>query len=84
MIQVELLHIRACPHTDSARQLLQTCLQELGLTATIEERLGAFPSPTIHVNGEDVMGPPLSPVASCRLDVPTHERVVAALRRAMA
>ena len=82
MIRLELLHLSDCPHTDSARQLLYACLGELGVEADIEELEGAFPSPTIRVNGEDVMGPPPSAVPACRLDVPTRERVLAALRGA--
>ena len=80
MIQVELLHSADCPHVDSARRLLRTCLSEVGVEADIEEREGAYPSPTILVNGEDVMGRPPTPEASCRLDIPTHERLLEALR----
>lgn len=84
MILVELLHIPHCPNTAAARRLLAGCLAELGLTAGIEDREGPFPSPTIQVNGEDVMGIPLSAEASCRLDLPTRERILAGLRRATA
>lgn len=82
MIRVELLHIPDCPNTASARRLLAGCLVEVGLTVGIDEQEGLFPSPTIRINGEDVMGTPLSAEASCRLDLPTRERILAVLQRA--
>ena len=83
MIRVELLHISDCPHTAAARSLLHSCLQEVGLQAGFTEREGPFPSPTIRINGVDVMGAPSSMAAACRLDVPTRERVLAAIRGAI-
>lgn len=82
MIEVELLHAPDCPHVDQARRLLQSCLSELGLQVELREREGDYPSPTIMVNGVDVMGSPASSASACRLDVPTRARLVAALRRA--
>jgi hypothetical protein len=80
-VRVELLHLPGCPHLDTARQLLVDCLDDVGLPrSAIEERSGAFPSPSILVDGIDVMGTPQVMSASCRLDVPTRERVLAALR----
>lgn len=82
MIRIELLYLADCPHIATARSLLISCMQELGCVADVEEREGAFPSPTILVNGCDVMSAGLSAEASCRLDTPTRERVLAALRGA--
>lgn len=84
MIQVQLLHVPGCPHVDAARRLLSSCMQELGVAASIQEREGAFPSPSILVNGVDAMGAPASAEAHCRLDTPTRDRVLAALRGALA
>jgi hypothetical protein len=79
-IRVEILHIPGCPHVDAARRLLLDCLDDLGLPRTaVVERPGPFPSPSIVVNGTDVMGTPEVMSASCRLDVPTRDRVRAAL-----
>ena len=82
MIQVQLLHVSDCPHVDTARHLLESCLHEVGIEARIEEREGSYPSPTILVNGVDVMGGPASNEAHCRLDVPSRERVLEALKGA--
>jgi hypothetical protein len=80
-MNIEVLHIPGCPHVDPARRLLLECLDDLGLPSTaVEDREGAFPSPSILVNGTDVMGEPIFTSVSCRLDVPTRERVLAALR----
>ena len=79
---VELLHIPDCPHLDFARRLVFDCLDDLGLPRTVvAERSGAFPSPSVLVNGTDVMGASDVMSASCRLDVPTRERVLAALKK---
>lgn len=82
MIKVELLHVPDCPNVKGARQLVRSCLSELHIPAQIEELEGDFPSPTIRVNDLDVMGEPLNTGASCRLDLPTRERVLSALKAA--
>jgi hypothetical protein len=80
-MRIEVLHIPGCPHVDAARQLLLDCLEGLGLPRTaVVERTGPFPSPSIVVNGTDVMGAPEVMTSSCRLDVPTRDRVLAGLR----
>ena len=81
MVEVELRHVAGCPHADAARALLKECLTELKLDVAVLDKEGDYPSPSILVNGEDVMGPPASQAASCRLDVPTRPRLLAALRR---
>ncbi len=80
-MRIEVLHIPGCPHVDAARQLLVDCLEDLGLPMTaVVQRTGPFPSPSIVVNGTDVMGAPEVMSSACRLDVPTRGRVLAALR----
>lgn len=80
-MKIELLHIAGCPHVEQARRLLLGCLDDLGLrNVGFENREGDFPSPSIIVDGTDVMGGRAVATASCRLDLPTRERVKAALR----
>jgi hypothetical protein len=79
-MKIEVLHVPECPHVDVARALLRECLAELKLDVTVEDKEGAYPSPTILVNGVDVMGARASQVAACRLDVPTRRRLLLALR----
>lgn len=77
---VELLHTPDCPNLDAARSLLESCLSELGLALTVIDREGEFPSPTILVNGSDVMGQTLANNAGCRLDLPTRTRILQAFQ----
>lgn len=78
--KVELLHTPECANLDAARALLESCISELGLAITVIDREGDYPSPTILVNGTDVMGRSLSDSPTCRLDVPTRERILEALQ----
>jgi hypothetical protein len=82
-MRVELLLAPGCPNASAARAVLTGCLHRLGVHADVQERVGDFPSPTILVDGVDVMsdwtgGPS---VQACRLDMPTEARVWAALHR---
>lgn len=79
--RIEILHTPDCPHLDQARALLRSCLAELQLETPIRDREGDFPSPTILVDGVDVMGRTDIQGAMCRLDLPTRDRVLAALKR---
>jgi hypothetical protein len=81
-VKVELLLAPDCPHASAARAVLKDCLDRLGLVVRVCERVGDFPSPTILVDGVDVMTAArgASPRQACRLDVPTQSRVLAALR----
>ena len=78
-MRIELLSVPNCPHADFARHLLRDCLTTLHIQAEIQEMQGPYPSPTVLVDGRDVMGAPLSSAAACRLDIPTRERIMAAL-----
>ena len=78
---IAVLHTPGCPHVEQTRALLRSCLAELRLEAPIEDREGSYPSPTILVNGVDVMGRTDLQGAMCRLDLPTHDSVRTALAR---
>ncbi|SFQ79361.1 alkylmercury lyase [Amycolatopsis rubida] len=81
--RVELLSAPGCPNAEAARSLAAGCLAESGLGAAVVERVGRYRSPTILVDGVDVMGTPEAVAGdACRLDVPTRERVLAALAAA--
>ena len=66
-MKIELLHVPGCANVEKARQLLRSSLFELGLDEQIEEQKGAYPSPTILVDGMDVMGRPEARGASLSL-----------------
>ena len=79
MIKIELLHVPGCANLAGARALVQACLVEAGVDAEVKERVGAYPSPTVLVNGTDIMGQPEAEGAMCRLDIPTRIQLLAAL-----
>lgn len=83
-VRVEVLHHEGCPLFAAAMELVRDCVHELGVNAVIVERVARYPSPTVLVDGRDVMGVPGdgTPADACRLDVPTRERVADALRSA--
>lgn len=83
-IHVQILHVPDCPLVEGLRTLLDRCIWQSGLSATIEEVEGPYPSPTLLVNGADVTGRPTGFEPSCRLDRPTEREIVAALNHAVA
>lgn len=83
-VSVELRSVPDCPNLAPARQELRGALVDLGLPlAVVTEVVGDYPSPSILVNGVDVMGGTGDDSAACRLDLPTGDRIRAALRQAV-
>ncbi|WP_435586006.1 hypothetical protein [Micromonospora aurantiaca (nom. illeg.)] len=83
-VAVELRSVADCPNLAPARRELHAALADVGLPLTVvTEVVGDYPSPSILVNGVDVMGGSGDGSAACRLDLPTGERVRAALRQAI-
>lgn len=79
-MRIELLTSPDCPHAATTRQLLIEALATSGIDTPIIERIGAYPSPTVRIDGVDVMRPNSSVQGQmCRLDLPTLERLQAAL-----
>ncbi|WP_158888207.1 alkylmercury lyase [Amycolatopsis anabasis] len=77
---VELWHVPDCPLIDRVRATLHECLRHTGIEIPVHERQGAFPSPTLVINGIDVAtGGPPSTGTCCRLDLPTHDQIHTAL-----
>ena len=85
-MRVELLLAPDCPNAAAAKTALSEALDELELRIAVQERVGDYPSPTVLVDGIDVMNDctDLPAVQACRLDVPTVPRLLAALRRRVA
>jgi hypothetical protein len=81
VVRVELFSHEGCPLADHTRALVRECLAEVGLTTPVLERVGAHPSPTVLIDGQDVMGDPalIPGIAACRFHTPTRDRVLRAL-----
>lgn len=79
-MRIELLTSPDCPHAASTRQLLLDALAAAGIDVPVIERVGAYPSPTVLIDGVDVMRPgEILEGDSCRLDSPTRQRLLSAL-----
>ena len=80
-MRVELLHHHGCPHAHAAHQLIEQCLRTLAISSPILGRVDDYPSPTVLVDGIDVMPPthPIPPGNACRLDTPTQDRLLEVL-----
>jgi DNA invertase Pin-like site-specific DNA recombinase len=80
-VRVELLSHEGCLLADHTRAVVLACIAEVGITTPVIERVGSHPSPTVLIDGQDVMGDPgLAPgIAACRLDTPTRDRVLRVL-----
>jgi mercuric ion transport protein len=78
-MRVQFLHFRGCPNIDSARAALQEALAAQQVEATVEEIdvedpaspewSRAWGSPTILIDGQDLLGQSPSTGATCRLYV---------------
>ena len=70
----------------AAYRLVRQCLTAFDIPDPVLVRVGDWASPTVLVDGTDVMRPAaeLSTPSMCRIDVPTRERVLAALEAASA
>jgi hypothetical protein len=79
-LSVELWSVPDCPLVGQVRAALYECLAHTGLDVDVRERRGPHPSPTLVVDGIDVAtgNAPVSAVC-CRLDLPTHDQIHAAL-----
>jgi hypothetical protein len=79
--RIELLKVPGCPLVDRVRATVEGCLREAGIAFEVTEREGRFASPTLLINGADVVtGAPARTDACCRLDLPTRDQILAAVR----
>jgi len=62
--------------------MVEDCLRKTHIHVIVEELVGDYNSPTLLVNGFDVTGQPLAAEgqAACRLDLPSEEQILAAIR----
>lgn len=82
-MRVELLSAPGCPNVAAAKTTVSDCLTALGMDVPIIERVGSYSSPTVLIDGVDVMRPGDATPAgdACRLDLPTAQRILQALRK---
>lgn len=78
--RIELRHVPGCANVEKTRVLLRDVVTALGVDIEVQEREGEYPSPSVLVDGVDVMGDPGFTGAGCRLDLPDRERLERYLR----
>lgn len=80
--RIQILSVPSCPLVAKVQGILKDCLQHAQIEATAEVVVGDYNSPTLLVNGFDVTGCTESPTGqiSCRLDLPSEGKILAALR----
>ncbi len=80
--RIQILHVPDCPLVDDVVQMVRECQDDSGDSGAPELRVGAYPSPTVVINGLDVTtGESVAGEARCRLDLPTREQILNALAR---
>ena len=57
VMRIELLISPGCPNADAARRVIADCLADLGIDVLVIDRVGQYRSPTVLVDGVDVMRP---------------------------
>ncbi|MFC7344762.1 alkylmercury lyase [Saccharopolyspora griseoalba] len=79
--RVRLLRVPDCPLAGRARATVVQVLRELGEPVDFDEVVGDHPSPSVLVDGVDVVtGRAPAEGPSCRLELPTAEQIRAALK----
>jgi len=77
-MRIEIFRSPGCPNAAAAKSVVVDCLAAAGIDVPVIERVGCYPSPTVLIDGVDVMRPDgkLSEGAACRLDLPTEQRIL--------
>jgi hypothetical protein len=81
-LQVQILCVPDCPLVARVRAALRRGLAAAHASAVIEEVEGPYPSPTVLIDRVDVTGRALPAHPMCRLDLPTDDQLVGAIRAA--
>ncbi len=79
-VRARILQVPDCPLVDELQALVRECLAAVGDPGAIETVTGAYPSPTLIIDGIDVAtGLPVDDRVCCRLDLPSRAQILAAL-----
>lgn len=79
---VLILQVPDCPLVEQLRDLVNDCLAALSDPRNVETTVGDYPSPTLIIGGLDVAtGRPVDDRTCCRLDLPSRDQVLVALRQ---
>ena len=89
-MRVEIVYFTGCPNVAAMRELVRRCLMRCGFDQAIDEvntdepttpaEYRRFASPTVLVDGVDILAGALSDAAACRLGMPSEAELIAAIR----
>lgn len=78
--QVRVLQVPDCPLVGELLGRIRNAEAETGIQVDAQVVVGDHPSPTLVIDGLDVAtGRPVATATCCRLDLPTHDQITAAL-----
>lgn len=81
-VHVQLLRVPDCPLAGQVRDLLHECVRETRVAVRFEDAEGPYPSPTLLIDGVDVVtGTTPTSDTCCRLDLPTRAQILDTLNR---
>ena len=78
-VHIVILQVPHCPLGDQVRATVNASMTTARIDATIEKTEGVFASPTLLIDGVEVIGATFHDTPSCRLDLPREENVLVAL-----
>jgi uncharacterized protein (DUF1786 family) len=81
-VTIDVLYFEGCPHAASTLALVRSCATRFGADVAIVEHEGDYPSPSVLVNGHDIMGDLGATGRACRRDLPSEERIMDTIRAA--
>ena len=81
-VTVDVLYFDGCPNAATTLALVRSCVARFGGGVEIVEHQGDHPSPSVLVNGEDIMGDPGTTGRACRCDLPSEQRIMDTIRAA--
>ena len=81
-LRISILHVPDCPLVGKLRARLESALKDASSAALIEEIEGPYSSPTLLIDGRALPGFPLEAHAACRIELPTQQEIVSAVRAA--
>lgn len=73
--RISIYHVPDCPSVGRVRAEVEAALDRIGATAVVEEIEGAFPSPTVLIDGAEIDGYPLGSGAACRIGLPASQEI---------
>ena len=83
-LRISILQVPDCLSVGRVRAEVDAALDHLGATAVVEEIEGAFPSPTVLIDGAEIDGYPLGSDLACRIDLPASQQIEGAILAARA